>query len=175
MLSCLLVFSYMTAHEMLEFSIRPAVSQDYDCLGEIMFEAVRFGTPQYSEAQRFAWVPEPRSGPAWHNRLNLQVVFVAEGGNSLLGFMSLMKNYVDFAYIRPEARGSGMFRMLFNEIEAIACRSNFKRLWTHSSVTARPAFTAVGFHVKARESVQISDISLDRFEMEKTVIAPVGE
>ena len=159
------MYSFTVTREMLEFSIRPAVPNDYDRLGEVMFEAVRDGTPQYTDAQRFAWVPEPRSGPAWHNRLNLQTTFVAEDENSLLGFMSLVNNYVDFAYIRPAARGSGMFRMLYNEIEAVACRSNFKRLWTHSSLTAQPAFTAVGFHIKSKESVQIGDASLDRFEI----------
>ena len=156
---------------MFDFSIRLAVSDDYDCLGEIMFEAVRDGTPEYTEAQRFAWVPEPRSGLDWHNRLDSQTTFVAEGDNSLLGFMALANDYVDFAYIRPAARGSGMFRLLYDEIEAVACRRNLNRLWTHSSLTAQPAFTAIGFRTKNRESVQIGDVSLDRFEMEKILVA----
>jgi len=57
-LSQLDVHRIMASREMLEFSIRPAVPQDYDYLGEIMFEAVRDGAPQYTEAQRLAWVPE---------------------------------------------------------------------------------------------------------------------
>ncbi len=156
------------------FSIRRATPRDYADLGEIMFEAVRDGTPQYTEAQRFAWIPEPRSGPDWHNRLRSQTAFVAGTEESLLGFMTLAQDYLDFAYIRPAARGSGMFRLLYNEIEAVAYRNNVKRLWTHSSLTAQPAFAAVGFHIKTKEAVQIGDVSLDRFEMEKLLVTPTA-
>ena len=152
------------------FSIRRASSCDYDHLGEIMFEAVRDGTPQYTLAQRRAWVPKPRSGRDWHDRLNSQIAFVAESESCMLGFMTLANDYVDFAYIRPAAQGSGMFRALYNEIEALAFQNDLTRLWTHASLTAQPAFSAVGFLTRAKESVLIGDVPLERFEMEKLLV-----
>lgn len=154
------------------FSIRRATPSDYTELGEIMFEAVRDGTPQYTAQQRLAWVPQPRSGHAWCQRLESQTVFVAETKAMLLGFMSLADDYVDLAFIRPAARGAGMFRSLFCEVEEVAQQSNIERLWTHASLTAQPAFNAVGFRVNAKQSVMIADVSLDRFEMEKLLVEP---
>ena len=157
-----------------DFSIREATSPDYPALGNIMFEAVRNGTPQYTEAQRVAWAPEPRSGIEWHNRLNSLTVFLAESRESPLGFMALANDYVDLAYILPVARGSGMFRGLYNEIEASAHGNGVKRLWTHASLTAQTAFSAVGFCTTTKETVKIGDVPLDRFEMEKHLVTPVA-
>ena len=156
--------------EMHEFSIRLATSGDYNELGLIMFEAVRDGAPHYTERQRLAWAPEPRSGREWGDRLDSQAVFVAGSGDRLLGFMALDHDYVDLAYIRPEARGSGMFRSLYQEIEMVANQNNVKRVWTHASLTARNAFAAVGFQVKANDTTWIDDVSFDRFEMERFLI-----
>jgi len=154
------------------FSIRQAHSCDYAELAEVMFEAVRDGAPHYTEEQRNAWVPQPRSGPDWNDRLASQAIFLAESEDSILGFMSLADDYVDFAYIRPAARGVGIFRLLYNEIEAVANQNKVKKLRTHSSLTARPAFTAVGFCTETRETVQINSVSLDRFEMSKLLVSP---
>jgi putative acetyltransferase len=154
-----------------EFSIRLATTHDNDELGEIVFDAVRNGRSSYSESQLAAWVPEPKSGSDWNNRLLSQTIFVAENSDSLLGFMSLAHgDYIDLAFIRPDARGVGMFRMLYNEIESIACRNNVQRLWVHSSLTARPAFLAVGFRVSNEETLDLGGIQLNRFVMEKSIV-----
>ncbi|EDL47956.1 hypothetical protein [Erythrobacter sp. SD-21] len=97
-----------------------ACEQDYEILADIMFDAVRHGPSKYDEAQREAWVPERRSGASWDKRLARQDIAMAHRNDgATLGFMSLdASGYIDFAYIRPEAQGRGLFRILYDAIEA---------------------------------------------------------
>lgn len=132
-----------------------------------MFDAVRNGESRYTEAQRAAWVPAPRSGPDWEARLRRQEILVAEQEGRALGFVSLADGgYVDFAYIRPEAQHSGLFRQLLSRIVERAAAKGEPRLWTHASLMAEPAFERLGFMIRRREQVTIGDQSFDRCEME---------
>ena len=151
-----------------QFAIRRAVVDDYDAIADVMFDAVRHGRSNYSQEQRQAWVPHRRSGSAWIERLNSQSIFAAEFSGQIEGFMSLAdKGYIDFAYIRPSAQGTGMFRRLYQAIEHLAIQSGEPRLWVHASLMAQPAFTAVGFRITRKETVEIDGHLLQRFEMEK--------
>ena len=138
-----------------------------------MFEAVRSGDSRYSEPQRAAWVPARRSGPEWVERLRSQDIVVAEQQGKALGFASLADaGYVDFAYIRPEAQHSGLFRQLLSRIAERAIAKGEALLWTHASLMAEPAFAAFGFAVRRREQVEIGGESLERCEMEMRLPIP---
>ncbi len=153
---------------------RWAAPADYDALGEVMFDAARNGPSRYDEAQRRAWVGAPRSGDDWSARLAAQQVIIAETGGDILGFMSLAANgYLDFAYIRPGAQGTGLFRKMYDRIESAAIANGEARIWVHASLNAQSAFSAVGFDIIREETVTIGDQALDRFEMEKR-LAPSG-
>ena len=92
---------------------------------------------------------------------------MAEQGGRAVGFVSLAAGgYIDFAYIRPEARHSGLFRQLLSRIVERATAKGEPLLWTHASLTAEPAFEKLGFTVRRRERVTIGEQSLDRCEME---------
>jgi putative acetyltransferase len=148
--------------------IRWACRDDFDVLGEVMFDAVRTGESPYGEAQRAAWVPAPRSGAEWNARLAGQDVILGDAGTRILGFMSLADGgYIDFAFIRPSARRTGLFRTLFDSIAERARSRAVERLWVHASLMAEPAFAAMGFRVTCRETVRMGGECLDRCEMEK--------
>jgi putative acetyltransferase len=154
--------------ETMNTTYRWADHADYVGLGEIMFDAVRNGPSQYNEAQRAAWVPGPRQGADWDERLSKQSIATASVDGTLVGFMSLApEGYVDFAYIRPPYQGSGIFRALFDMIGDLAVSQGQKRLWTHASLMAQPAFTAMGFEILQNETVAINDQLFERFEMQK--------
>lgn len=145
-----------------------ATPTDYDDLADIVFDAVRNGPSKYTQSQRAAWVPVRRGGEEWAARLKGQVIAIARDGNRAVGFMSLApEGYIDFAFIRPEAQGTGLFRRLFDMIEDKARSQNEPRLWTHASLMAQPAFAAVGFAVVEREVVQIGNEHFERAKMEK--------
>lgn len=133
--------------------IRPVTRADYACLGKIMYDAVHLGGSPYSAAQRRAWMPHVPCGPAWEQRLSRQIVYVAQEAKMLCGFMSLDAAEVDLAFILPAQRGTGLFRKLYLQIESWACVHNRPRLTTYASLTAQPAFAAVGFKVQHHEEV----------------------
>jgi putative acetyltransferase len=146
---------------------RWASADDYELLADIMFDAVRNGASGYGEEQRAAWVPAPRTGPEWTARLATQEIVLAEDGGRAVGFVSLAQGgYVDFAYIRPEAQHSGLFRELMARIIERAIERGHASLWTHASIMAEPAFERLGFTVRRREQVAIGDQKFDRSEME---------
>lgn len=156
---------------MVEFEIHGAMAADYNALGQVMFDAVRHSASPYTKAQREAWVPEPRTGPEWEARLAAQTVLVATQGDEIVGFMSLaVEGYIDLAFIRPAAQGQGLFRRLYDQIEALARERGEPRLWTHASLMAQPAFAAMGFLVNKPETVEVRGQFLDRFAMEKSLI-----
>lgn len=149
---------------------RWAVPDDFDALGMVAFEAVHAEPSPYSHAQRAAWMPAPRTGPAWHDRLSAQSIVVAEGDGGILGFMSLADGgYIDFAYILPVERGTGLFRHLYAHILARAEARGIERLWVHASLAAEPAFRALGFDVIKRERIALGDEHLERCEMALTL------
>ena len=101
----------------IKYDLRVADSADYDALGELMFDAIHNGPTKYTPAQSKAWAPVARSGPDWAARLCKQHIIVAERDGQIQGFMSIEPGgYVDFAYIRPVAQGSGLFRRLFDAV-----------------------------------------------------------
>ncbi|MGB8814751.1 MAG: transcriptional regulator BetI [Paracoccaceae bacterium] len=145
-----------------------ADQRDYKTLGAVMFDAVRRGESRYTEAQKAAWVPAPPDGTSWSARLADQDIIAAEQDGTILGFMTLApQGYIDFAFIRPWAQHTGLFRRLYTHLETKARRSGEQRLWLHASVMAEPAFTAMGFSITHKESVPIAQETLDRFVMEK--------
>lgn len=149
--------------------LRLADQTDATAIGQLIFDCVRTGPSPYTEAQRRAWMPEPRTGPDWQKRLAGQRVILSIEQEQLNGLMSLdpETGYIDFAYIRPDARGKGLFRKLYERIETEAEREGVRRLWVHASLMAEPAFTAMAFDVVEREEVAIGDQTLKRAIMEK--------
>ncbi len=152
---------------------RWASAADTELLADIMFDAVRNGESRYTEQQRAAWVPVRRTGPDWSARLQRQDIVLAEQDGRAIGFVSLAEGgYVDFAYIRPEAQHTGLFRQLLSRIAERAIPKGEPLLWTHASLMAEPAFAKLGFTIRKRERVQIGDQAFDRCEMEKPLSPP---
>ena len=151
-----------------------ATPTDHAELADVMFDAVRNGPSKYTPAQRAAWVPECRSGAEWETRLAAKDIAIGRDATRILGFMSIEGGgYIDFAFIRPEAQGSGLFRRLFDMVEARARAAHEARLWVHASLMAQPAFAAVGFSVVEHQIVQIGDQDFQRAMMEKPLVTAV--
>lgn len=150
--------------------IRLGTPSDFESVALVMYDAVRNGRSLYSEEQRRAWVPKVRSGSDWTTRLSTQTLLIAEVGSEVVGFMSVTaQQYIDFAYIRPNFQGTGLFRRLYSHLEAIAREKGFSRLWVHASLMAEPAFSAVGFLILSEQTVELGGQRFRRYEMEKTL------
>ncbi|MEL6619547.1 MAG: GNAT family N-acetyltransferase [Pseudomonadota bacterium] len=144
--------------------IRNMRKGEADALGRVMWDAIHRGAGTYTPAQRVAWCPAPPAGAAWAARLMEQRVWVADRGGPV-GFVTLAPGgYVDLAFVIAAVQGQGVFARLLDAVEAAA---DTPRLWTHASLSARPAFAARGFHVIRHETVARGAEMLDRAEMEK--------
>lgn len=144
-----------------------ALPSDLPHLGEVAFDAVRNGPGPYDQAQRAAWFPAP---PDWQDRLRDQHVAIARQGGTILGLIALRADgYVDLAFLRPDARGRGLFRDLFAMIEARARDLGLTVLTTHASLMAEGPFLAQGFVILQRERVERAGQWLDRTEMRRTL------
>jgi putative acetyltransferase len=151
-----------------------ATPTDHAELADVMFDAVRNGPSKYTPAQRAAWVPERRRGAEWESRLAAKDIAIGRDGIRILGFMTIEGGgYIDFAFIRPEAQGSGLFRRLFELVQERARAAHEARLWVHASLMAQPAFAAVGFSVVEHQIVQIGDQLFQRAMMEKPLVTAV--
>jgi len=149
---------------------RVASADDYDALGEVMFDAIHHGPTKYTKAQSLAWAPKARKGGDWHKRLGGKHTLLAEQNGRPLGFMTIEPGgYIDFAYIRPEAQGSGLFRRLYDKVEDQARATGEPALSTHASLMAQPAFAAMGFAIDHHETVEIDGQHLARARMIKTL------
>ncbi|MFL9842149.1 GNAT family N-acetyltransferase [Sphingomonas sp. ST-64] len=117
-------------------------------------------------------MPQQRGGPEWDVRLGRQTILLGEDETGLRGLMSIdPAGYIDLAFIHPSAQGSGLFRALYQQIEAQALARGTPVLNVHASRMALGAFTAVGFETVEREVVAIADQSLERFAMRKHLSA----
>ena len=159
---------------MTKFHIRNGIAADWSALAEIFHLAVRKGAIAYTEAQRAAWSPQVKPLPDWALRMTRQSVWVAEAGRAPVGFMTLELNgYLDCAYILPHWQGKGVFRRLYEALEAHARGAGLRRIYTHASLHAHPGFTAMGFETLRPETVEMGldadgqSIWLPRFLMEK--------
>ncbi len=159
---------------MTKFHIRNGVAADWAALAEVFHLAVREGAVAYTEAQRAAWSPQVKTLPDWALRMTRQSVWVAEAEGVPIGFMTLeMNGYLDCAYVLPAWQGRGVFRGLYEALEARAQVDGILRLYTHASLHAHPAFTAMGFETLRPETVEMGtdaegqSIWLPRFLMEK--------
>ncbi len=152
----------------MEICIRTGNPNDYIALGEVMYDAIHNGPTKYTDAQSRAWAPQPRSGSDWATRLDKQHIIVAERDGAVQGFMTIEPGgYIDFAYIRPGAQGTGLFRGLFNTLCDWAREQDETELSTHASLMAQPAFAAMGFKVDYHETVDANGQSLSRARMTK--------
>jgi putative acetyltransferase len=149
--------------------IRWAKSRDVaGIIAEIQYRAVREGPSHYSQAQRMAWVPTPHPTEKLAARLGASrtALFAREGVD--VGCMTLADGgYIDMAFILPVHQGTGVFRALFEALQAEARKRRMIRLHTHASLMAQPAFRAAGFRVIQHETIERAGETLPRAEMEK--------
>lgn len=151
--------------------IREATDRDTGALADVFFRAVREGPSPYSEAQRAAWAAVCPDQQVYARRLAPLYVVLAQEAGAIIGFMGLGDaGYIDLAFILPASRGKGVFRALYRQTEEAARASGEKRLWTHASLLAQPAFQAMGFLVMHHEEVALADEMLSRAMMEKHLI-----
>jgi putative acetyltransferase len=147
-------------------AIRPIRPEDVAGTYAIFRDAVRIGAaPFYTEAERHAWAPSETMPDGWRDRVLGATTWVAEDGAGLAGFLTYADGYLDFFYVRPEARRGPVAPALYERMLAEARTERRGRLTTHASHLARRFLERRGWRVVAPEEVERNGVLLARFAM----------
>lgn len=155
---------------MSDWTIRPYTRADAPACFEVFRAGVQEGAaPAYSQEERNAWCPpDGVPGPDWAGKLDVAVARVALRGGAVIGFMTLHADgYLDFAYVRPDERRSGLAGALYEEIEAGARTAGITRIDTEASHLARRFFAKRGWQVDAAQHVIRRGVAIANFRMSK--------
>ncbi len=157
--------------------LRSFVASDAPLLGQLMYEAVRQGTVDFYDAdQRAAWMPEPRSGADWLQRLQDPQTWVAEDAKGIAGFMTLaLDGHIDLAYVRPDAMGTGVAHKLYEALEQAALTQQCPRLYTQASHLAQRFFSRRGWRLVETQRVVSNGVAMQNHQMEKVLLPTTNE
>jgi putative acetyltransferase len=158
------------ASNQLRMQIRPYQSGDAEGLADLYVRSVRhFGPRAYSQEQVEAWAStisaEKIAARASDGRIML---VAADEQRGPLAFGDLEPNgHLDFLYCAPEAAGQGLSSKLYAALEEHARSLSLRSIFVGASELARPLFERNGFRVARRNDLQIGDVAIHNFAMEK--------
>ncbi len=121
-----------------------------------------------TESQLRAWAPDVIDAEQFAQRRIAKPTWVAESEGHTAGFSDLEPDgHIDMLYVHPEFQRLGVARSLLVHLENVARARGLDRLYTEASITARPVFEAIGFHVIAAQTVTPRGDDMTNYRMEK--------
>jgi putative acetyltransferase len=153
----------------ISFTIRPWTLADTEELGEVFRRSVReVASRDYRRAQIEAWVLAPGETPAWAERMQNRITFVAEETDRLIGFIQYEPpDHIDMTYVHPERQRMGVASALLAALESEATKRGVKLLNVEASVTSRPFFERHGYVVLTPQIVQARGQDFLNYRMSK--------
>ncbi len=152
-------------------AIRPYRPADLDDVIAIFLAAIReTAARNYAPAQIDAWAQADRDG--WRAARLSRPTWVAVVGGRPAGFSDLMPDgYLDMMFVHPVQQRRGVASALLRTVEQAAGDQGLARIFTDSSITARPFFERRGFQVAAQRTVEKRGQSFTNFRMSKLLTA----
>jgi putative acetyltransferase len=149
--------------------VRQFRSDDVDTLIALFRDSVRVvARRDYTQEQVMAWAPDDVDRGAWRSRCGARETFVAEIGDSIVGFTELERDgHLDMMFVHPEHQGRGVASALLAHVESAARCLDLARIYTEASVTARPFFEHRGFCMIASQLIRIRGQEFPNYRMEK--------
>jgi putative acetyltransferase len=120
----------------------------------------------YTTAQMSVWAPQNPDVSAWEKRLSKGVVLVCLRKDRLAGFIRMENNdHLDLLYVHPEFQRQGIARALFDRALTWAAGQGASCVTSDVSITARPFFERMGFHVTEPQIIERQGVQLRNFKM----------
>ncbi|MEM0934906.1 MAG: GNAT family N-acetyltransferase [Pseudomonadota bacterium] len=151
-----------------------ASASDRGACWHIFARAVREGaSPHYTEAQRRAWVPQ-ETEPHWFaQRFAGGRTWLARRGGAPRGFLTALglgspefAPHIDFFFVLPEERRSGLAGALYDGFEAAVGPGSV--MTAHASLMLRSFLERRGWAALGEEWVMRNGVRLNRVSMEKS-------
>ncbi|MGB6430642.1 MAG: GNAT family N-acetyltransferase [Candidatus Acidiferrales bacterium] len=138
-------------------------------MARVFTESVHaIGAKDYSPEQLAAWAPEPPDTEYWRSQLSRLTGFVAELDSDVVGFVTFsLDGHIHHLYVHSLHQRRGVASALYWRVEEEALASGVRRIFTEASITARPFFERVGFHVVAPQEVVRRGVGLTNYRMER--------
>lgn len=122
----------------------------------------------YSPEQCLAWAARLPNYEHWRKRCELKRPFVAVVDAQVAGFLELDPDgHIDCAYINPRFQRRGIMSTLVQHAVETCFALNINRVYVEASLCARPMFEMLGFQTLCENIVQLKDIQLLNYRMEK--------
>jgi putative acetyltransferase len=152
--------------------IRPYQSSDAELLADLYARSVRhFGRRAYSAEQVEAWASTISADKIATRATDGRIMLVAtDEHDDPLAFGDMEPDgHLDFLYCAPEAAGQGLGSKIYAALEKHAVGSGLERIFVEASEIARPLFETKGFRVVRRNDLQIGNVAIHNFRMEKSL------
>ncbi|MHC5309839.1 GNAT family N-acetyltransferase [Myroides sp. LJL116] len=119
----------------------------------------------YSDCQIKVWANPNKDLSQWNLSLLKNHSFVAQINSEIVGFIDIsVSGYLDRLFVHKDYQGQGIASALYQKvIETI----KYKKITTHSSISAKPFFLSKGFTVIKEQQVELQGVYLTNFVMEK--------
>lgn len=128
-------------------SIRLATISDAEIIKDI-YQAAIEDIPQRQDLnikQRAYWISSGDSLEVWESVINSQNVFVYEKNSTIVGFVSVLNDYVKYIYVHPNSKGNGIGFELLEFAENFAKNNGVVFLKAETSGAAYRLFHLRGF------------------------------
>ncbi len=146
--------------------LRKYQPSDIGCIAELFYKTVHFvNAKDYTPEQLDAWAADRIDLTQWNKTLSEHYSIVAVENEIIVGFGDIDKNgYLDRLYVHKDYQKQGIATAICNDLENA---SDFEKIITHSSITAKPFFIGRGYIPVKEQQVIRNGIALTNFIMEK--------
>jgi N-acetylglutamate synthase-like GNAT family acetyltransferase len=153
------------------FTIREFKPEDTNSIVRLFYDTVHtINARDYSREQINAWAPEQADLVKWLERLRDGFTFVAEENQTIIGFAKLEPSgHIDFLYTHHKYQNKGYGSRLLSAIVQRARGLGLKKIFTESSITAKPFFLSKGFSLLKQQTVTVRGVKMVNFIMCKEI------
>jgi putative acetyltransferase len=152
-------------------TLRPYQPNDAPDLLALFQDTIRrVNSRDYTPEQIRAWASDDIDPVHWASRFVGRFAVVAEDSGWLVGFAELEADgHIGRVYVSADHQRQGIGRSMLASIMAQARRQRIARLFTETSITARPFFEAQGFIVLAPQVVSCRGADFINYRMERVL------
>lgn len=147
-------------------TIRAYTFKDAQATLSLFLDTVKsINARDYSDCQIKVWVNPNKDLNQWNLSLLQNHSFVAQIKGEIVGFIDISPSgYLDRLFVHKDHQGQGIASTLFQKVIDLF---DFKKITTHSSISAKPFFLSKGFTVIKEQQVELQGVYLTNFVMEK--------
>lgn len=150
--------------------IRPANTNDVEAITTLFRDTIEtVNAKDYQPQQIKIWASGADDKQRWFQMIEEQFFYVAEINLQITGFASVTKDgYIDVLYVHKDFQGKGIASHLLKKLEQKALELELPKIYTDSSITAKPFFLSKGFaiekeYIKLYRKVEFRNTIMNKF------------